>query len=56
MAIPLQRKSGQAKLHSGAHFVLRHIIDCKLADRIDLAISMTFILRGVELVSFRCAL
>ena len=55
MAVPLQRESGQAKLHSGAHFILRGLIDSKLPDRINLAIAVAFVLGGMELVSLRCA-
>ena len=55
MAVPLQRESGQAKLHSGAHFILRGLIDSKLPDCINLAIAVAFVLGGMELVSLRCA-
>src|SRR5262245_7367146 len=52
MTVPLQSEGGQAKLDRGADFVLRRLIDCQLPNRIDLPISMAFILRGMELVSF----
>src|SRR4029078_8690655 len=56
VAVPLPRERGQAKLHSGAHFIRRRLIDSKLPDRINLAIAVAFVLGGMELVSLRCTL